>query len=113
MALGICEILWLKKLLNELHVTIKSLVKLYCDKKTAINISLILIQHDRIKHVEVVRHFIKKNENGTTCITYVTTKEQTVDIFNLHQPNFNDFICKLNMINNYIQLEGNVEILIN
>ncbi|CAI9771698.1 unnamed protein product [Fraxinus pennsylvanica] len=38
--LGICEELWLKKLLEELNVTLKSPIKLYCDNKAAINISL-------------------------------------------------------------------------
>ena len=77
---------------------------LYCDNKAAINISLNPVQHDRTKHVEMDRHFIKeKVEEGTICMTYVPTKEQTTDIFTkgLARQSFDDFICKLDMINIY------------
>lgn len=57
---GLYKILWLKKLLNELQVRVKSLVKLYYDNKVAINISFISIQCDRTKDVKVDRHFIKR-----------------------------------------------------
>ncbi|KAF5458648.1 hypothetical protein F2P56_022662 [Juglans regia] len=39
-AQGMCEGLWLQKLLEELHIIVKFLIKLYCDNKAAINISL-------------------------------------------------------------------------
>ena len=45
-ALGICELLWLKRLLGELEITTKSPMKLYSDNKAAINISNNPIQHD-------------------------------------------------------------------
>ena len=75
-AQGMCEGLWLRGLLEKLHVEIELPIKLYCDNTTAINISLNSVQHDRTKHVEVNRHFIKeKIEEGTICMTYVPTKE--------------------------------------
>lgn len=36
-------------------------MKLYCDNKSTINIAHNHFHHDRIKHVEVNRHFIKEN----------------------------------------------------
>ena len=99
-----CEGLWLKELLKELRITIELPIKLYCDNKAAISISLNPIQHDRTKHVEVDRHFIKeKVENQIICSTFIPTKEQTADIFTRGLPhqNFNDFIGKLDMINVY------------
>lgn len=103
-AQGMCEGLWLKNLMEELKITMKLRIKLYCDNKAAINISLDLVQRDRTKHVEVDRHFIKeKVENGTICLTHVPTVEQTIDIFTkgLSWQDFDDFICKLEMINIY------------
>ena len=68
-------------------------IKLYCDNKATINIYLNLVQHNWTKHVEVERHFIKeKIENGIICLTYIPTKEHTVDFFTkgLLQQSFND-----------------------
>ena len=99
-----CEGLWLKKLLEELHVKVRLPVKLYFNNKAVINISLNLVQHDRTKHVEVDQHFVKeKVEVGIMCMTHVPTKEQIVDIFTkgLSRQNFDDFISKLEMINIY------------
>lgn len=57
---GMCNVVWTRKLLNELQVAVKFSVKLYCDNKVVINISLNPIQHDKTKHVKVDKHFIKK-----------------------------------------------------
>ena len=87
-----------------LQVKVNHLVKLFCDNKAAISIAHNPVQHDRTKHVEVDRHFIKeKIEIGTICVTYTPTKEQTVDVFTkgLSRQDFNDLICKLDMINIY------------
>ncbi|RVX16791.1 Retrovirus-related Pol polyprotein from transposon RE1 [Vitis vinifera] len=62
---GLCELLWLKIILDDLRIKWDSPMKLYCDNKSAINIALNLIQHDRTKHIEIDRHFIKeKLEEG-------------------------------------------------
>ena len=48
-------------------------MKLYCDNKVVINIVHNPIQHDRTKHVEVDRHFIKeKLEGNLICMPYVS-----------------------------------------
>nr|CAN69183.1 hypothetical protein VITISV_004340 [Vitis vinifera] len=103
-AQGMCEGLWLQKLLEELHITVELPIKLYCDNKVAISISHNPVQHDKIKHIEVDGHFIKeKIEKGTICMTYIPTREQLADIFTkgLQKFSFKDFICKLDMINIY------------
>ena len=56
-------------------------MKLYCDKKSSIDIAYNPIQHNRTKHIEVDRHFIKeKLEEGVVCMSYVLSEHQLVDI---------------------------------
>nr|XP_016505430.1 PREDICTED: uncharacterized mitochondrial protein AtMg00810-like [Nicotiana tabacum] len=47
MAQGVCELLWLQKLLHELRLYEKEKLSLYCDNKVAISIDHNLVQHDR------------------------------------------------------------------
>ena len=59
MANGVCEMLWLKRILEELRMPVNMPMKFYCDNKAAISIAQNLVQHDCTKHVEIDRHFIK------------------------------------------------------
>ena len=69
MALGICEGLWLKMLLEELGLKIEGSISAHCDNRAAIAVSHNPVHHDRIKHVEIDRHFIKeKVDEGTLNI---------------------------------------------
>ena len=98
MAQGICELLWIKIILGDLGVQWEGSMKLYCDNKSAINIAHNPVQHDRTKHVEVDRHFIKeKLESGLICTPYVSTKSQLADIFTkgLAGHTFRDISSKL------------------
>ena len=101
---GVCEALWLKMLLEELKVSVTAPLKIFCDNKAAINISHNPLHHDRTKHIEVDRHFIKeKIEEGTICVVYVPTSEQTADILTkgLFRPTFEKLVDKLGMYNLY------------
>ena len=103
-AQGMCEGLWLQKLSKELRIIIELSIKFYCDNKAAISVSHNPVQHDKTKHIEVDKHFIKENfEKGIICMTYIPTREQLADIFTkgLQKSSFEDFIYKLNMINIY------------
>ncbi|KAI0519393.1 hypothetical protein KFK09_006839 [Dendrobium nobile] len=60
MTLGICELLWIKIILEDLKVKWDEPMKLHCDNKSAISIAHNPVQHDRTKHIEVDRHFIKE-----------------------------------------------------
>ena len=60
MALGLCEALWLRLLLQDLDYLSKQPIQLFCDNKTTCDIAHNLVQHDRTKHVKVDRVFIKE-----------------------------------------------------
>ena len=80
-AKGITEILWFKKLLCELNFLPTEARKLFCDNKVAIDISENPVQHDRTKHVEIDRHFIKeKLEKKIISIPHVKSEDQLADI---------------------------------
>ena len=57
---GICEVLWIKRILDELKLASQSPIKAYCDNKAAISITHNPVLHDKTKHVEVDKHFIKE-----------------------------------------------------
>ncbi|KAH9796155.1 retrovirus-related pol polyprotein from transposon RE1 [Citrus sinensis] len=100
-AQGICELLWLKLLLGELKIADIQPMKLYCDNKAAIDISHNPVHHDRTKHVEVDRHFIKEKIEGVISMTYVPTSQQTADLLTkgLVKPVFEKLVDKLGMFN--------------
>ena len=55
-------------------------MKLYCDNEATILIAHNLVFHDRTKHMEVDKYFIKeKLENGLICMSYIPTTEQVAD----------------------------------
>lgn len=97
-AKGLCELLWLKKLLTELGLPPKSGMQLFCDNKAAIQISHNPVQHDRTKHVEVDRHFIKQNlDDGVVSFPFVKSEDQLADILTkaVSSRLFHRFLVKL------------------
>ncbi|KAH9751535.1 hypothetical protein KPL71_014332 [Citrus sinensis] len=104
MANGVCEVLWIKRVLGELKLDIEAPMRLLCDNKSAISIANNPVQHDRTKHIEIDRHFIKeKLENGVICMPFIPSEQQTADVLTKghFRPKFESFIDKLGMINIY------------
>ncbi|CAL9004267.1 unnamed protein product, partial [Prunus brigantina] len=81
MAHGVCELLWIKRLLTELGFKPGKPMELHCDNNSAIDIAHNPVQHDRTKHVEVDRHFIKeKIEKKIIRLPFVESEDQLADI---------------------------------
>ncbi|XP_024187552.2 uncharacterized protein LOC112192448 isoform X2 [Rosa chinensis] len=98
MARGLCEMLWLRNLLRDLGFMQKKAMPLYCDNKAAIEIAHNPVQHDRTKHVEVDRHFIKEKLDAQVILfPFVPTEEQLADILTkaLSSKAFYDSLDKL------------------
>ncbi|CAL2237756.1 unnamed protein product [Prunus armeniaca] len=91
MAHDVCELLWLRRLLRDLGFGPKKPMDLYCDNKAAIAIAHNPVQHDRTKHVEVDRNFIKEKLDAEIVsfpfisseyqLAYVLTKAISTSIF--------------------------------
>ncbi|KAK8942883.1 hypothetical protein KSP39_PZI008965 [Platanthera zijinensis] len=100
MSQGMCEGLWLRTVLHDLGFHVTSPFSLFCDNKATISITHNPVQHDKTKHIEVDRYFIKDHLDKKTIVTlFVHTKHQLTDVFtkNLGCDTFNDDIKKLGM----------------
>ncbi|XP_068666553.1 secreted RxLR effector protein 161-like [Aristolochia californica] len=81
MAKGLCELLWLRRLLTEIGFGPKCEMNLFCNNKAVTDISHNPVQHDQTKHVEVEQHFIKQNfEAKIIRFPFVKYEDQLVDI---------------------------------
>ena len=52
-ALGVCEGLWLKRVMEELKISTEFPMKMFCDNQASISISHNPVRHDRTKHVKI------------------------------------------------------------
>nr|CAD41085.2 OSJNBb0011N17.2 [Oryza sativa Japonica Group] len=82
MSVSLSELLWLRNLLSELMLPVDTPMKLWCDNKSAISIANNPVQHDRTKHVELDRFFIKeKLDEGVLELEFVMSGGQVADCF--------------------------------
>jgi len=100
MALGMCELLWIRKVLGEVGLTNNNPIMLYCDNKAVISITNNLVQHNRTKHIEIDRPFIKEKLTiRQLCIPFVQSKNQLMNVFTkaLTKTTFHEIIAKIGM----------------
>ncbi|KAA3467228.1 Copia protein [Gossypium australe] len=86
-------------ILRYLKSTTRKMTSLFL-KMVAINITQNLVQHDKTKHIEIGRHFIKeKLTNGVLSLFHFTSDKQLVDVFTKGLSNeiCHNMICKLGM----------------
>jgi hypothetical protein len=81
MASGLCELMWLRILLMELRLFNNSPLLLYCDNQATISLVNNPVHHDRTKHTEIDRHFIKeKMDEGVIQVCFVKSRDQLADV---------------------------------
>ena len=100
MTLGVCEALWLRLLLRDLGFPPRQPIQLYCDNKVACDIAHNPVQHDRTKHVEVDRFFIKeKLDEKIVELPKIRSEDQLADILTkaVSSRVFSKFLGKLGM----------------
>ncbi|GJU67587.1 ribonuclease H-like domain-containing protein [Tanacetum coccineum] len=55
----IAETAWVRNLLQELHVPLRTATLVYCDNVSAVYLSSNPVQHQRTKHIEIDIHFVR------------------------------------------------------
>ncbi|KAM0050765.1 putative RNA-directed DNA polymerase [Helianthus debilis subsp. tardiflorus] len=108
-ARGLTEVLWVRRLLTEIGYPPQETSKIWSDNKAAIQISENPVQHDRTKHIEVDRHFIKeKLEAEIITLPFVRSEDQFADILTkaVNERILHECLSKLNFGNPTVQLEG-------
>ena len=73
------KLTWLRILLSELGFGPKKPMVLFCDNIATIEIANNPVQHDRTKHIELDRNYIKDNF-GQITIPYIKSANQLADI---------------------------------
>lgn len=76
------ELSWIRMVLRDLSVYLKSPPLLYCDKISAISLASNPVFHARTKHIEVNYHFVREKViQGDVQILFVGSVDQIADIF--------------------------------
>ena len=67
-ALGLAtqEAIWLRRLLNDLHINTKEATEILEDNQGAIAMTKNPIGHKRTKHIDIKHHFIRENVQAET-----------------------------------------------
>jgi len=97
-------LLWIESVLKDLEIKYIDPINLYCDNKVTIQIAHNPVQHDRTKHVEIDRHFIKeKLDQKIICFPFVNYANQLADVLTkaVSNKDFYHMIGKLGMIDIY------------
>ena len=76
------ELAWILSFTRELGLRLPTPIKIFCDNKSAKDLSANPVHHDRTKHINIRYHRIREFIlDGTVEICYVPTSENPADIF--------------------------------
>lgn len=104
MALGFCEVLCQRLLLQDLGYSSKQPIQLFCNNKVACDNTHNPVQHDRMQHVKVDRFFIKeKFDEKIVELPKIQSEYQLADILTKAVSNrvFSRLLEKLGMCEIY------------
>ncbi|KAE8732649.1 hypothetical protein F3Y22_tig00001818pilonHSYRG00071 [Hibiscus syriacus] len=78
----VCQAIWMRKLLEEVHFKQKGPTIIYCDNSSTIKLSKNPILHGRSKHIDFRYHFLRDRVNYEEIdMVYCRSEDQIADIF--------------------------------
>lgn len=81
------QIFWFRRILQEYGMLINGAIPLWCDNQSAIVVAKNPAHHGRIKHINVLYHFIRGLvTNGVISLHHCSTDHQLADIFTMSFP---------------------------
>ncbi|GJV71044.1 ribonuclease H-like domain-containing protein [Tanacetum coccineum] len=95
---AVAETAWVRNLLRELLVPLRTATLVYCDNVSAVYLSCNPVQHQRTKHIEIDIHFVRDFvATGHVRVLHVPSRYQYADIFTkgLPSPLFTEFRSSL------------------
>ena len=95
------EIVWLRRLLSDMGVSLPSPSPMYCDNKSAIQIAHNSVFHERTKHIEIDCHITRHHlKHGAITLPFVSSSAQIADLFTKSYPiqRFCFLVGKLSML---------------
>ncbi|RVW19222.1 uncharacterized mitochondrial protein AtMg00810-like [Vitis vinifera] len=77
-----CQAIWLRKILEELHLKQVGATTIFCDNSSTIKLSKNPVLHGRSKHIDVKYYFLRDLSNdGVIDLVYCRSENQVADIF--------------------------------
>ena len=90
----VCQAIWLRSLLKELHVSENDPTEIFVDNKSAIALAKNPVFHDRSKHIDTKFHFIRECvAKKEVVLKFVKSQDQVADIFT--KPLMGEIFCKI------------------
>ncbi|GJS68654.1 ribonuclease H-like domain-containing protein [Tanacetum coccineum] len=79
---AVAETAWVRNLLRDLLVPLRSATLVYCDNVSAVYLSSYPVQHQRTKHIEIDIHFVRDFvATGHVRVLHVPSRYKYADIF--------------------------------
>ncbi|KAL6343008.1 hypothetical protein AAG906_017028 [Vitis piasezkii] len=77
-----CQAIWLRKILEELHLKQVGATTIFCDNSSTIKLSKNPVLHGRSKHIDMKYYFLRELSNdGVIDLVYCRSENQVADIF--------------------------------
>ena len=76
------QAIWLKKLMDDLHVHQEDSIRIFVDNQATLTISQNIVFHGRTKHFKVKYYFLTEVQKSSEVkLVYCSSKNQLADIF--------------------------------